>query len=67
MGKDCIEMQLKSRMRLVIYRAVFSLALGAIALGLAWHWYGWQLALVLFLALWGNNMSQSGVGDNEQA
>lgn len=32
--------------------------IGIIALALAWIFYGWQLALILFLALMGNNFDQ---------
>ena len=28
------------------------------ALILAWHWFTWKLALVLFLALWGYGMER---------
>jgi hypothetical protein len=27
--------------------------------GLAWYTYGWQLPLIIFLCLWGNNITQN--------
>jgi hypothetical protein len=38
----------------------FGAALGLVAIGLAWMWFGWKLPLVIFLALYGNNMERSG-------
>ena len=32
--------------------------LGITALVLAWIWFGWKLSIVIFLALWANNMEQ---------
>ena len=36
-------------------RAVFGAILGITALTFAVVWFSWKLALVLFLAIWGNN------------
>ena len=33
-------------------------ALGIIAYGLGWYWFGFKLVVVLFLAIWGNNMER---------
>ncbi len=32
--------------------------IGTISLVIAWNWFDWKLALVLFLLLLGNNMSK---------
>lgn len=32
--------------------------IGIIALILAFYWYDWRLALIIFLALTGNNLNQ---------
>jgi hypothetical protein len=29
-----------------------------VAIILGWCWFGWKLALVIFLALWANNMER---------
>lgn len=31
--------------------------IGGISFALAWHWFGWHLSLIIFLALLGNNLS----------
>lgn len=32
--------------------------IGLLAMGLAWYWFGWQLVVVLMLAIWGNNVER---------
>ena len=34
------------------------MAIGIIAMSLAWMWFGWRMPLVIFLALMGNNMER---------
>lgn len=33
------------------------------AMVLAWTWFGWKLALVIFLGLFGNNLEQKSTGE----
>jgi len=37
---------------------IIGMLLGIIALVLAWLFYGWQLTLIIFIALTGNNLNQ---------
>lgn len=39
-----------------IILAAVSAALTIIGLGLAWYWFGWKLALILFVVLCGQNI-----------
>ena len=34
--------------------------IGTIAMTLGWIWFGWELSLVIFLSVMGNNMERSG-------
>ena len=34
------------------------MAIGIIAMSLAWMWFGWRMPLVIFLALMGNNIER---------
>lgn len=36
------------------------MAVGITAFTLAWIWFSWKLALIIFLALAGNNMERNG-------
>ncbi len=36
------------------------MAVGITAMALGWIWFGWELSLVIFLALAGNNMERNG-------
>ena len=36
----------------IIARLVISLMLHVTTIGLAWLWFGWKLAIVVFLSLW---------------
>lgn len=33
--------------------------IGLTAFALSWYWYDWKLALITFLALFGNNLEQA--------
>lgn len=37
---------------------LFGSVLGVGAAGLTWYWFGWKMALVIFLSLWANNIGQ---------
>ena len=37
---------------------MIGLALGLIAVFLAWYWYDWRLVLIILLAITGNNLEQ---------
>lgn len=38
---------------------VFGILISIVAVVLACVWFGWKLALVIFLSLWGNNISNN--------
>lgn len=44
-------------MKIVNY---IGMALGVNAMVLGWVWFGWELPLVIFLAIAGNNMERNG-------
>lgn len=50
------------------YKPYIGLVIGLASLILAWICFSWKLSIVIFLALWGNNIQQSvNYGDkNEQ-
>lgn len=31
---------------------------GIISIGLGWFWFGWELPVIMYLALFGNNLEQ---------
>jgi hypothetical protein len=37
---------------------LFGAVMTLVALILAWQWFDWKLALVIFLALWGHGMER---------
>jgi hypothetical protein len=38
--------------------AMLELVVSLTAAGLAWHWYGWHAAVIVFLVLWAANLRQ---------
>lgn len=38
---------------------ILALLLEMAGYGLAWYNYGWQLPLIIFLCLWGNNITHT--------
>lgn len=38
---------------------IAGMLLGIAAMVLGWIWFGWELSLVIFLAIMGNNMERS--------
>ena len=39
---------------------IIGMLLGIVAMTLGWIWFGWELCLVIFIAIMGNNMERSG-------
>jgi hypothetical protein len=37
---------------------LFGLIIGIASMAGAWYFYGWQMPVILFLALWSNNAAQ---------
>jgi len=45
-------------------KQILGVIVGIISMGLAWYIYDWKLMIIIFLALWGNNLEQSGKKNN---
>lgn len=43
-----------------MFHLIMALALYAIATVLTFAWFGWKLALILFLVLWAHNSEEAG-------
>jgi len=38
---------------------IFGMLVGILAIGLGVYWFDWKLSLVIFLAIYGNNLERS--------